>query len=560
MNTIRLLLSIIVYYTNTYSVLSQQSNHTEFIASVCNTSNLYYDSCSCDLSKSLALTDNLTCFNSFNCPYNSQTHTFCSANGYCDFTDGACVCNEEYGSFDCSQKYTLFLPNQAILILMISIASCLLLLSISLQIWMHLYRDVGDVKAMSVVFTHLTLVGCTLICCGTIVMGLGFDQANCVILEWFHFLGICIVISCALLKSYRIASIFGQSTFSPSDLTDTVLLKYFSVMIIVNIFFLGIYTIFNFVEGGAYTRYILDTVKTEIRCSSEPLTMLSYSLLVSWQLVLLLFVIKYGNQTRSASKIFKETKCIYVGSNIGSMFFIAFGIFVLFTTNYTLQIVIRGYGSLIVVMMVIGLLFYPKFKTVYNLRLIKNKKHNQQQIIDENGNVINEEEAALKRQYEAHVKDPNGKELLLLLDAIVKEIQYRANMKMLSIELGSVDLKKCNALIHQIKGLIPDENVVNDVEKDTESKPKVNDNYNDEKDNELAPQSDPKLTDANSKDILINSTEMKVTPMGITTETEVKLNEENIVKNTDSGKHVQMNTIGLDDDEQNEIDKYIHGD
>ena len=272
------------------------------------------------------------------------------------------------------------------------------------------------------------------------------------ICEYIH----SIVLACALLKSYRIASIFSSSNFSPSDLTDSVLLKYFCIMMIVNLLLLTLYTIFNFIDGGAYKRYLDDDLLIEERCNSEPLTMLSYSLLVAWQLVLLLFVIKYGNETRSAAKIFKETKCIYVGSNIGSICFIAFGIFVLFTTNYTLQIVIRGYGPLFVTAMVIYLLFFPKFKAVYQLRLInKDNLKNGGLYEDEDGNKYTQDEINLKRQYEANVKDPNGKELLLLLDALVRELAYRTDMKMLSIELKSIDLLRCLKLLDDVKNLVP---------------------------------------------------------------------------------------------------------
>lgn len=258
------------------------------------------------------------------------------------------------------------------------------------------------------------------------------------------------VISCALLKAYRIAVIFhkGAANVSPSDLTDSTLLKYFTIMMIVDIFFLSMYTIFNDLDGGSYPRYLDDELLIEVRCNSDPLTMISYSLLVAWQLLLLLFVLKYGNETRSAAKAFKETKCIYVGSNIGSIFFIAFGILVLFTTNYTLQIVVRGYGSLIVVMMTIGLLFLPKWKSVY-------AKNEEEIIEDEDGNKMTEKELAKKREFETQVKEPNGKDLLLLLDVLVRELSYRTDMKMIQIELKSIDLLQVLKLTDAIKELVP---------------------------------------------------------------------------------------------------------
>jgi len=448
------LLAHVLLITQTYSQLDT------FEARVCNKTGFRfydYDDCSCKLAKwSIEKENATTCFNQFICPYDAATNQFCSGNGFCDFQSGSCVCDREYGASDCSEQYTQFLPPSWVLILMIIFASIGLLVSLGLMGWVHIYREVGEVKAMSVVFTHLTLVGTALISAGTIVIGVGYNNANCVILEWLQFLGICIVIGCALLKAYRIACIFGASDFSPLDLTDNRLLTYFAIMIVIDMLFLTVYTIFNFVEGGSYERYLEEELYKETRCSSEPLTMVSYSLLVAWQLVLLLFVLKYGNDTRSASKVFKETKCIYIGSNIGAICFIAFGIFVMFTTNYTLQIVIRGYGSMLVVLMVIWLLFYPKIQAVWLMRK-QEKDPNHGMVEDEHGNKLTEGELELKRQYEAHVKDPNGKELLLLLEALVREISYRSNHNMLSIELKDIDLVTLLKLSNDVQNLIPKE-------------------------------------------------------------------------------------------------------
>ena len=164
-----------------------------------------------------------------------------------------------------------------------------------------------------------------------------------------------------------------------------------------------------------------------------------YYLLVSWQLLILLFVLNYGSKTRSAGKIFKETKCIYIGSQIGTICFISWGILILFTTDYLFQIAVRGFGTLLVVMMIISLLFQPKMKAVY---------YNQDGLAEQ-------EEDRVKRQYEASVKDPNGKELLLLLDAVVRELSYRTKHNMLQIELESIDLTLLDQLLHDVKELVP---------------------------------------------------------------------------------------------------------
>ena len=63
------------------------------------------------------------------------------------------------------------------------------------------------------------------------------------------------VLSCAVLKSYRIASIFGADNFTPSDLSDSRLLRYFVMMMVVNVLLLSLYTVFNFINGGSYIRY-----------------------------------------------------------------------------------------------------------------------------------------------------------------------------------------------------------------------------------------------------------------------------------------------------------------
>ena len=66
-----------------------------------------------------------------------------------------------------------------------------------------------------------------------------------------------------------------------------------------------------------------------------------------------------------------------------------------------------------------------------------------------------QEEDRMKRQYEANVKDPNGKELLLLLDAVVRELSYRTQHNMLQIELESVDLHLLDRLLLDVRDLMP---------------------------------------------------------------------------------------------------------
>lgn len=190
-NSIYILIAFILYSTiSIKSVLSQQ-NYTKFVSNVCNVNNAYYDQCSCNLATwNLEELNNITCFTSLNCPYNINNNEFCSGHGTCNFQTGSCECEREYGSRDCSKKFKETRPTEWIMILMIIIAGILLLFSLLQMIWVHLYRDIKDVKAMSVVFTHLTLVGCAFISAGTIVIGIGFNNENCVILEWLQFIGI----------------------------------------------------------------------------------------------------------------------------------------------------------------------------------------------------------------------------------------------------------------------------------------------------------------------------------------------------------------------------------
>lgn len=129
-----------------------------------------------------------------------------------------------------------------------------------------------------------------------------------------------------------------------------------------------LYTIVNFVEGGAYHRYVYPELVVQFRCSSRPWTIAMYYILVGYLFIQLAFVLKYGNASRRASSIFQETQCIYVASNIGALTIVLFGVFVLFTTNFTLQIMVRGFGPIIFIGFAVSLLFYPKFKAVYSTK------------------------------------------------------------------------------------------------------------------------------------------------------------------------------------------------
>eukprot|EP00486_Rosalina_sp_Unknown_P006153 CAMPEP_0201570768 /NCGR_PEP_ID=MMETSP0190_2-20130828/13160_1 /ASSEMBLY_ACC=CAM_ASM_000263 /TAXON_ID=37353 /ORGANISM="Rosalina sp." /LENGTH=207 /DNA_ID=CAMNT_0047994659 /DNA_START=1135 /DNA_END=1758 /DNA_ORIENTATION=+ len=68
---------------------------------------------------------------------------------------------------------------------------------------------------------------------------------------------------------------------------------------------------------------------------------------------------------------------------------------------------------------------------------------------------MTEKEFAKKREFETQVKEPNGKDLLLLLDVLVRELAYRTDMKMIQIELKSIDLLQGLKLTDNIKELVP---------------------------------------------------------------------------------------------------------
>ena len=265
--------------------------------------------------------------------------------------------------------------------------------------------------------------------------------------------------------------------------------------------------------GGAYSRRRdrgdNKTPISEFRCSSEPMTMVLYSVLCAYIMCLLVVVLKFGNESQAAGELFKETKCIYVGSNVGSIVFIAFGVFILFTKSYDLQIAIRGYGIyyffvsflspfffsfLIMVFFVyrknqseifsiffffrvllgtlltealwLYLLFYPKIESVYFPLLP-----------GEDG--MTDGERDLAKQYQITFSEQNGKELLLILNAIISEIHHRVKRmqnclsiffiffffydffsfckdKIIKIELNEVLLNEARELLGDLTELLED--------------------------------------------------------------------------------------------------------
>ena len=180
-------------------------------------------------------------------------------------------------------------------------------------------------------------------------------------------------------------------------------------------------------KGGAYRREVDrgDDKRAfrEYRCSSEPGTLATYYLMACWVAVMLLVVLKYGNESQAAGELFKETKCIYTGSNVGTIFFIAFGVFIVFTKNYTLQIAMRGYGTLLTLGLLMYLLFAPKLQAVYF-----------PVVTGEDG--LTDTERDLAKQYQLQFSERNGKELLIILTNIIHELHHR--VKRMSLVLLSL--------------------------------------------------------------------------------------------------------------------------
>jgi len=410
---------------------------------VCNAS--YSDTCSCDLAN---LTDSATfytnCFVKYVCAYNTSTKAFCSGHGTCLFNESRCACDTDYGLTDCSGKYKLYEVSGLIKYPLIVLGALFVFVSLGLIYWVWKYRATSEVKAMSITFTNLMLLGCALVSGGVLVIGLGWNQTTCILVEWLSFIGITLVISCAGVKAFRIASIFNRKAFSTGDLTDKTLLKYLCGATSVSGVLLIIYTILNFTEGGAYFRELnskTGPLLKEHRCSSQPITSVTYYIMVAYVLILLIGVLKYGNETRSASNIFKETQCIYLGSNIGTLIFIAFGVFILFTTNYSAQIAVRGFGTMIVIIVVIVLLFGPKMKAVYNSPPVV-----------EDG--LTEKERQLGTQYATTLRERSGKELMLVMTTLVNEMKYRLDNKMMTIEMTEQNFETLVELGQGLKKLL----------------------------------------------------------------------------------------------------------
>jgi len=204
------------------------------------------------------------------------------------------------------------------------------------------------------------------------------------------------------------------------------MLKYLIGGSSVSVILLAIYTILNYTEGGAYYRQLNQTTGPLVeqhRCSNQPLTTVTYYVLVAYVIVLLIGVLRYGNGTSSASNIFKETKCIFLGTHIGFLMFVTFGIFILFTTDYSAQIAVRGFGTLIVIVVVIVLLFGPKMRAVYSVPKVGT-------------DGLTDVERQLATQYATTLRERNGKELMLVLNSLVREMRSRVEYGLMSIELS----------------------------------------------------------------------------------------------------------------------------
>ena len=129
-----------------------------------------------------------------------------------------------------------------------------------------------------------------------------------------------------------------------------------------------LYTIFNFIEGGSYFRYIDDDENMEYiiqdRCNGDVLTQIAYVTVIVSLGLLALAVLKYANDSQGASKIFKETRCIFFGTNIGAIVVVVFGVFITFTSSHELQILSRGLGMIIYVILCIYIQKYIIFRCI----------------------------------------------------------------------------------------------------------------------------------------------------------------------------------------------------
>ncbi|ETO08833.1 hypothetical protein RFI_28554 [Reticulomyxa filosa] len=185
--------------------------------------------------------------------------------------------------------------------------------------------------------------------------------------------------------------------------------------------------------------------------------------MVFYILLLLIYVLKYGNQTRSASNIFKETRCIYLGTNIGTLIFISFAVFILFTTNYNAQIAVRGFGTLIVMIVVVYLLFawigWSLFVSLFVLFFFLKKKRPKLRAVyysapEVNLDGLTEKERQLNSQYASTLRERSGKELMLIMNTVLVDLKYRLDHKMMTVDISEQHLNNLKDLSHNLKQLL----------------------------------------------------------------------------------------------------------
>jgi len=270
---------------------------------------------------------------------------------------------EVLGAQTLSVQQTVGFP-LGVRIVLYTVTGCALVLVLACVLLTVLFRRRAVVHFASVLFCLLIELGALLGLCGALLVIPPYSEAMCNLFVWFCSIGLGIIISALLAKTYRLAVIARASRRLENvrlSVTNTQLAVLLVVLLLLDVLFL---CLFSFVDPVDTTKVYTDPWTYYVECDLSTTSIVSLCILFGVKVVLLVLCSVSAFFARRLPIMFSESTIIFL-CTYNLLFGIAAGLpLFLLLDNLTAQVIIVNLIMLLCAGGTVLVLMLPKFYVI----------------------------------------------------------------------------------------------------------------------------------------------------------------------------------------------------
>ncbi|XP_031552044.1 probable G-protein coupled receptor CG31760 [Actinia tenebrosa] len=188
--------------------------------------------------------------------------------------------------------------------LLVIIDGVAVLMALGFVVLVILNRDVKVFQSSSPLFLIIILIGAIFMYIAFAFLFPGHPTAmNCILFQWFHYLGFALVYGSLALKTWRVSTTFRVRSAHKVEVTDMILLRHLAVILVIYIILLLVWTVTNS-SHIKFANTVSDLIY--VRCSTS---WFDYTVLLG-NILLLIFALWLCYRVRKAPSAYSENRFI----------------------------------------------------------------------------------------------------------------------------------------------------------------------------------------------------------------------------------------------------------